>query len=335
MNCPICNTACRAIPLDNADAHKIKCGICGTYVATGQYLASKGISLLIPIERVKLGGVIREAEDEGRAPPELDYPQVAAILSRTRVPGALEQADAMIDFIARKTTFGEHTALEHEQLWACRLFMKSVEAFKALAGALHVSGLMNGKADETVHGYRLTLAGWERARAIQKTKGSGNQAFVAVWFHGGMNNAFNLGFEPALKETGYEPYRVDRAHHNNRIDDEIMGQIRRSKILVADATGARPSVYYEAGFAYGLDIPVIWCCNSALRGHAFEPSAVAPDLEKPPAAISTDWFKCVAFDTNHLNFILWATETELHERLAARIRGLGLALTDARPLRLS
>ena len=46
----------------------------------------------------------------------------------------------------------------------------------------------------------------------------------------------------------------------DKIDDEIIGEIRRSRFLVADFThgdkGARGSVYYEAGFAYGLGLPV-------------------------------------------------------------------------------
>lgn len=50
--------------------------------------------------------------------------------------------------------------------------------------------------------------------------------------------------------------------HNNKIDDQIVAEIRRSKLVLVDATGARPNAYFEAGFAAGLGIPVIWCCSS-------------------------------------------------------------------------
>ena len=40
-----------------------------------------------------------------------------------------------------------------------------------------------------------------------------------------------------------------------------MHQIRKSKFLIADFTGQRGGVYYEAGFAYGLGLPVIWTCR--------------------------------------------------------------------------
>ena len=106
----------------------------------------------------------------------------------------------------------------------------------------------DGKA---VVGFQLTLEGWKRAREIRKERGPGNQAFVAMWFHPAMDAAFDNGFAPALVDTGHLPYRVDRDAHNNKIDDPIVSEIRRSKLVIVDATGARPNAYFEAGFAVG------------------------------------------------------------------------------------
>ena len=50
--------------------------------------------------------------------------------------------------------------------------------------------------------------------------------------------------------------------HLNHIDDEIIAAIRRSRCLVADLTGQRQNVYYEAGFAQGLGKPVVWTCRA-------------------------------------------------------------------------
>ncbi|HZU50969.1 MAG TPA: hypothetical protein VE968_03750 [Sphingomicrobium sp.] len=106
------------------------------------------------------------------------------------------------------------------------------------------------------------------------------------------------GIEPAIREAGYEPLRIDRKEHLNKIDDEIIAEIRRSRFLVADFThgdtGARGGVYYEAGFAHGLNIPVIFTCR-------------ADAIDK------------VHFDTRQYNHITWATPDELKERLAKRI----------------
>jgi hypothetical protein len=47
----------------------------------------------------------------------------------------------------------------------------------------------------------------------------------------------------------------------NKIDDEIIAQIRRSRFIVADFTGHRGGVYYEAGFAQGIGLEVVWTCE--------------------------------------------------------------------------
>jgi hypothetical protein len=55
----------------------------------------------------------------------------------------------------------------------------------------------------------LSFEGYKHARAIQRERGHGNQAFVAMWFHPQMRPIFDEGFAPALVDTGYVPYRVD------------------------------------------------------------------------------------------------------------------------------
>lgn len=86
--------------------------------------------------------------------------------------------------------------------------------------------------------------------------------------------------------------------HLNKIDDEIIAEIRRSKFLIADFTegdtGARGGVYYEAGFAHGLNIPVIFTCRS-------------------------DTFSKVHFDTRQYPHIIWDTPEQLSKRLVRRI----------------
>jgi hypothetical protein len=54
---------------------------------------------------------------------------------------------------------------------------------------------------------------------------------------------------PAIEAAGLTPCRVDRIVHNDRIDERIRREIARANVVVADLTYARPSVYWEAGFA--------------------------------------------------------------------------------------
>ena len=98
---------------------------------------------------------------------------------------------------------------------------------------------------------RVTVDGHSRIEEL-KVNADSTQAFVAMWFDDSMNEAFKQGMELAVSQAGYRPMRIDRKEHINKIDDEIVAEIRRSRFLVADFTqgadGARGGVYYEAGF---------------------------------------------------------------------------------------
>lgn len=145
---------------------------------------------------------------------------------------------------------------------------------------------------------RVTLDGHAHLESLRTTQVESSQAFVAMWFDESMLDAWTDGIEPAIKIAGYEPLRIDRQEHNNKIDDEIIAGIRRSRFLVADFSqgnsGARGGVYYEAGFAHGLGIPVIFTCRKE-------------DLEK------------VHFDTRQFNHIVWKSPEDLKEGLSQRI----------------
>lgn len=155
----------------------------------------------------------------------------------------------------------------------------------------------------------LTMRGWERADSWQSRGAQTRQAFVAMWFDQGMTPAFDDGFAPAIRDAGYDAFRIDRHEHGNKIDDEIIAGIRRSRFVVADFTCglteadgrmqplARGGVYYEAGFAQGLSIPVIWTCRADCIDH-------------------------VHFDTRQFNHIVWRDPEELRGRLLTRIQAV-------------
>jgi nucleoside 2-deoxyribosyltransferase len=82
-----------------------------------------------------------------------------------------------------------------------------------------------------------------------------------MWFDPQMDAIWREGLKPAIEEAGYEPVRLDETEHNNKICDEIIAKIRRVRFVVADFTGQSRGVYYEAGFATGLRISVIFTCR--------------------------------------------------------------------------
>lgn len=155
-----------------------------------------------------------------------------------------------------------------------------------------------GSSNNTVHELMLRPPGYARLAELEGSNAASKQAFVAMWFDETMKQAYDEGIAPAIRDAGYEPVRIDRKEHNNKIDDEIIAEIRRSRFVVSDftqgETGARGGVYYEAGFAHGFNIPVIFTCRLDGLGN-------------------------VHFDTRQYNHITWATPEELRERLAKRI----------------
>ena len=119
-----------------------------------------------------------------------------------------------------------------------------------------------------------------------------------MWFDASMNTVYAEGIEPAIRDAGYLPFRIDRKEHVNKIDDEIIAEIRRSRFLIADFTQegdkARGGAYYEAGFAHGIDLPVILTCRA-------------------------DCLTELHFDISHYNCIGWSTPDELRGKLKSRI----------------
>ena len=147
----------------------------------------------------------------------------------------------------------------------------------------------------------LTPKGYEHIDQNTKRNIGSSQAFVAMWFHDSTSDAYSDGFAKAIQLAGYRPLRIDQKEHINKIDDEIIAEIRRSRFLVADFTSEpgkpRGGVYFEAGFAYGLNIPVIWTCREDVIDH-------------------------VHFDTRQFNHIVWKDPEDIVKRLKNRIEAV-------------
>ena len=200
-----------------------------------------------------------------------------------------EKADTIASFVSFNTQSDDAYAWTESIQWnEIAYLIQYAETMGWLQGDQYIGGSFQG---------RLTIDGYDLVAEL-RTNVDSSQAFVAMWFDDTMKDAFDKGIKPAICDAGFRPMKIDQKEHINKIDDEIIAEIRRSRFVVADFTqgedGARGGVYYEAGFARGLDIPVISTCRD-------------------------DSMKEVHFDTNHYNHIVWKTPEELREKLKNRI----------------
>ena len=143
----------------------------------------------------------------------------------------------------------------------------------------------------------ITAKGWDFLEANRhKGREDSKKVFIAMWFDKSMDSAFDAIYD-AVKEIKYEPVRMDRVEHIDKIDDKIIAEIKSSKFLIADLTKHINGVYYEAGFAQGRNIPVIWC-------------------------VRKDNLNRAHFDIRQFNCIVWNDEEDLKEKLINRIKAV-------------
>ena len=113
--------------------------------------------------------------------------------------------------------------------------------------------------------YSISPPGWMALEGAPTNHSK--TAFIAMWFDVSVFPLFTNVIEPAIQSAGYDPIRIDKKDHNNKIDDEIVASIRAARFVVADYTGERGGVYYEAGFAHGLGLPVIFMARTGTPIH--------------------------------------------------------------------
>lgn len=144
--------------------------------------------------------------------------------------------------------------------------------------------------------YVLTFRSWEIIGNLQNSAIESKQAFVAMWFNPSMQDFYEKGIKLAVEKAGYTTVRIDFKEFNNKICDELIAEIKRSKFLIADSSGSRSAVFFEAGFAKGLGREVIFTVRKE-------------DVEKLKEH----------FDTRQYNHIVYDSPEDLHKKLYNRI----------------
>jgi hypothetical protein len=169
----------------------------------------------------------------------------------------------------------------------CNFYLKTLDEFGLITSVENSSKM--------VIAITITFKGLNYNIELNKAGLSSKNCFIAMSFGEGMSSIRDA-IKQAIVDTGYKPVIIDEMHidADKTINDEIIASIRKSKFCISDFTEQKDGVYFEAGFALGLGLKVIYTCH-----------------EK--------WFKKSHFDTNHFPHIIYKDPEDLCQKLKHKI----------------
>lgn len=144
---------------------------------------------------------------------------------------------------------------------------------------------------------KISYKGLNYCRSLLESGKNSIRCFVAMKYSDDMIQFYDEGIAKAIEENGFRPIRVDREHTENEqtINDFIIAGIKQSRFCVADLTHQSYGAYFEAGYALGRGLPVIYTCRE-------------------------DHFDEVHFDLKNMQIIKYSTPEGLREALSLKIQ---------------
>jgi hypothetical protein len=280
--------------------YRVRCPRCGEYVITDDALYNlptgfikQHIHLLSAVARHYWERKQTLRIDTGLLQDRAEFE--AKILSQC--PQRIqEKMDAILLYVAEKSKCAGHEVQVVRDEDYPLVYCKNGLEMGFLLENLRDRKLINlhdrgGPCDVT-----LTADGWTKVEELDKPNIESKQAFVAMWFDKQLEAAYKEGIAQLEQDTGFSMMRIDMKEFNDKVCDHIITEIRRSRFMIADVTRHRRAVYFEAGYAMGLGLPVIWTCRE-------------------------DQVKKIGynFDTRQYKHIVWKAPQDLREQLKYRI----------------
>ena len=168
---------------------------------------------------------------------------------------------------------------------------------------------------------KITPKGWAYLESLRQANPESKKAFVAMWLTDEMKEICEKYIKTAAEDAGgYKAKSIDDKDFNGNIIDAVIGEIRSSKFVIADFTGNRDGVYYEAGFAYGLKKEVIFTCQKDWFNKFVKQDIEIKYSNGNKRTKNLNIFSQIHFDIDHSKFIRWENGEDLYEQLVKRIK---------------
>lgn len=301
--CPIChrNLKNSINPIDHGNALSVKCSYCGKYRIQGPALISQLYEKQNMIGKahepdLDMSIALRHQSKGSVDPIELTDKNYEKIKESIKIPtDPLEVLDNLMLYCSKKT--GRfNVGITIPKIDIPLLYVhddNEMQAILVMAQELEFIG--SYQSDREIYVLSLQVQGWKRIIQLRKLRSESKQVFIAMKFGDPkLDQVYQEAMLTAVEKCGYHPFRIDKEHHNDKICDRIIAEIKQSAFVIADFTGHRGGVYFEAGFALGLGIPVIWTCRE-------------------------DDFENLHFDTRQYNHIKWSRAEDLSIAIMNRI----------------
>lgn len=195
--------------------------------------------------------------------------------------------------------------IEGDNEWLSITWSRDYYELKSILDEIHKMGLFDiargqfkdKRWVETIS--NISFQGRHYIESLGTVGKTSNKVFMAFHFTEEMKNSFEVTVRKVISDISNGQLEATRVSTlgtstDTKIDDELISMIKASKVVIADFTGHRTAVYYEAGFAMGLGIPVIWTCRA-------------------------DHIEDLSFDTRQYPHILWENKEDLYKQLTQRI----------------
>lgn len=256
IGCKVCEDNAKLVSTsDHNNVAHWNCSRCGNFSLESS--AAGPINNLKIQQKAILSGWIFEQNSVGST-PKLNREIVEKVISRP-LPTISERIDRLLlEALKGQTRLGS-VFYVREPRFIAATYSQDFQEVEFLLKVLVNDNLI----EEFQPGisFQVLYDGYVEIDTLTRKNESSGKGFVAMSFDETLRDAYENGIQPGIMEAGYTPVRVDKIDHNNRIDDVIIAEIKTADFVVADFTGHKGGVYFEAGFALGINLPVIWTCR--------------------------------------------------------------------------
>ena len=276
----------------------VKCPVCHPYKMTKDALED-GVPQEMPKnDKILFSGYLRNLPETERPlitnAMIVRIPEIVTPYKNLTVP---DKINNVLRYVGESSKFlNEKVAIDKFNDYTLFFCLNNGELNNIL-NYLQSRNFIVGEESNTQKKAALTVDGWAEYLKLKQINLNSKKVFVAMNFDPEFNEIYDEAILPACDDCGFIANRVDKSEHNEKICDRIISEIKESRFVIADFTGQKYGVYYEAGYAQGLGLQVIWICRK-------------DEVEDNK----------LHFDVRQYNCIAWETKEELKKRLYERIK---------------